>query len=78
MRDDFRLMPVDVSVAQGDVAVLKCIPPKGTPKPIVRWLKNNLYIDEYSYPSAIASSSNSDSEEQSRRLDESGRLQVIE
>jgi hypothetical protein len=77
LRDDFRFMPVDTTVTQGDVAVLKCIPPKGNPKPIVRWLKNNLYIDEYSYPSAIASSSNSDSEEQSRRLDESGRLQVI-
>ena len=70
------MMPVDTSVGAGDIAVLKCIPPRGNPKPIVRWLKNNQYIDEYSYPSAVATSSNSDSEEQSRRLDENGRLQV--
>jgi hypothetical protein len=72
-------MPIDTTVTTGDVAVLKCNPPRGTPKPIVRWLKNNAYIDEYSYPSALAASANSDSdsEEQTRRLDESGRLQVL-
>ena len=78
LRDDFRLMPVDTTVAVGDTAVLKCNPPKGNPRPVVRWLKNNVYIDEFSYPSAIAAASltSDDEEEQSRRLDESGRLLV--
>ena len=71
-------MPVDTTVAVGDTAVLKCNPPKGNPRPVVRWLKNNVYIDEFSYPSAIAAASltSDDEEEQSRRLDESGRLLV--
>ena len=77
MRDDFRLMPVDATVSIGDVAVMKCSPPKGNPRPIVRWLKNDVYIDEFSYPSAIAAATlASEDEEQSRRLDESGRLMV--
>ena len=40
MRDDFRLMPVDTRVASGDTAILKCIPPRGNPKPRIHWLKN--------------------------------------
>lgn len=40
LRDDFRLMPVDTRVASGDTAILKCIPPRGNPKPRLIWLKN--------------------------------------
>ena len=40
LRDEFRLMPVDTRVASGDTAILKCIPPRGNPKPRLQWLKN--------------------------------------
>ena len=33
-------MPVDTRVASGDTAILKCIPPRGNPKPRLIWLKN--------------------------------------
>ena len=33
-------MPVDTRVASGDTAILKCIPPRGNPKPRLQWLKN--------------------------------------
>ena len=33
-------MPVDTRVASGDTAILKCIPPRGNPKPRIHWLKN--------------------------------------
>ena len=36
-------MPIDSSVAEGDTAVLKCLPPKGNPRPAVRWQKNGDY-----------------------------------
>ena len=34
------MMPIDTKVANGDVAVLKCLPPRGSPKPNVKWFKN--------------------------------------
>ena len=37
LRDDFRLMPMDTKVSEGDTAVLKCLPPRGNPRPAVRW-----------------------------------------
>ncbi len=40
LRDDFRLMPIDTKVVEGDTAVMKCNPPRGNPKPTVQWLKN--------------------------------------
>ena len=33
-------MPMDTKVSEGDTAVLKCLPPRGTPRPIVRWTRN--------------------------------------
>ena len=40
LRDDFRLMPIDTKVSEGDTAVLKCLPPRGNPRPVVRWTRN--------------------------------------
>ena len=40
LRDDFRLMPMDTRVSEGDTAVLKCLPPRGTPRPAVRWTRD--------------------------------------
>ena len=31
---------MDTRVASGDTAILKCIPPRGNPKPRLIWLKN--------------------------------------
>jgi len=39
MRDDFRMMPMSIKVAQGDMAVLKCAAPKANPEPIISWTK---------------------------------------
>ena len=46
LRDDFRLMPIDTKVSEGDTAVLKCLPPRGNPRPIVRWTRDGLWTDE--------------------------------
>merc|ERR550519_772441 len=45
MRDDFRMMPMSIKVAQGDMAVLKCAAPKANPEPVITWLKNGEYLD---------------------------------
>ena len=38
-------MPVDTRVAIGETAVLKCLPPRGNPKPTVTWYKDGKLIE---------------------------------
>ncbi|CAB4060483.1 ROBO2 [Lepeophtheirus salmonis] len=45
LREDFRLNPMDTIVAEGDIGVIKCWPPKGNPKPSVKWTKNGDILD---------------------------------
>ena len=57
LNDYFRMMPMSTSVGQGDTAVLKCLAPKGTPRPTTTWFKNgvlgmNWVIYDYTLVSA--------------------------
>ncbi|XP_068187864.1 roundabout homolog 4 isoform X2 [Antennarius striatus] len=45
LQDAFVVQPSDVEVAEGDVAVLNCVPPVGRPKPNVVWKNNGLPIN---------------------------------
>ena len=38
-------MPMSTKVAQGDVAVMKCLAPKGYPEPTTTWFKNGDILD---------------------------------
>ena len=55
LRDDFRQMPRDTQVAQGEKAVLNCSPPRGNPPPQVKWLKNGQYIQDLEDSTDLAS-----------------------
>lgn len=59
LRDEFRLEPQNTRVAQGDVALLECAPPKGTPEPFVWWQKNGQKLEiEHSKRIRIVDSGN--------------------
>ncbi|XP_039633880.1 roundabout homolog 1 isoform X3 [Perca fluviatilis] len=45
LREEFRVQPGDVEVAEGEVAVLSCVPPVGRPEPNVVWKRDGLPID---------------------------------
>ena len=45
LREDFRVFPKDIQVAQGERALLPCVPPRGHPEPQVSWLRNSQKLD---------------------------------
>ena len=45
LQEDFRMMPMSTKVAQGDVAVMKCLAPRGYPEPTTTWFKNGGVLD---------------------------------
>ena len=49
LRDDFRLSPQNTDVALGDPVELRCVPPKGHPQPVVRWMKDGQVLDLNSF-----------------------------
>ena len=38
-------MPDDTQVAEGEIALLSCVPPRGNPHPVVTWQKDGEDID---------------------------------
>ena len=55
LRDEFRAMPSDTRVAQGDRTVLECSPPRGNPNPQVTWLKDGRYLEDSTSLSRLSS-----------------------
>ncbi|KAA0185064.1 hypothetical protein HAZT_HAZT003468 [Hyalella azteca] len=45
LREEFREVPLDVSVASGGAAELRCAPPRGHPPPTLSWTRNGHEID---------------------------------
>ena len=45
LRDDFRVAPSNTDALLGSPALLRCSPPKGSPAPIVKWIKDGEALD---------------------------------
>ncbi|XP_059143343.1 roundabout homolog 1-like isoform X3 [Physella acuta] len=46
LREDFRESPQPVTVAAGETAVFRCVPPRGEPEPKVMWHKDNALLSQ--------------------------------
>lgn len=45
LQKEFIVQPSDVELAEGEAAVLNCVPPTGRPEPNVLWKKDGLLIN---------------------------------
>ena len=45
MREEFRATPKDTDAIMGEDVVLECSPPRGHPKPVVKWKKDGDNLD---------------------------------
>ncbi|CAL4144045.1 unnamed protein product, partial [Meganyctiphanes norvegica] len=45
LREDYLTEPTDTRLAEGETALLACVPPRGYPEPVVTWQKDNQDID---------------------------------
>ncbi|CAL4078125.1 unnamed protein product, partial [Meganyctiphanes norvegica] len=45
LEDEFYTMPDDTQVAEGEPALLSCVPPHGNPQPVVTWQRDGETVD---------------------------------